>query len=67
MLFSATGMDLEIVTSHTEKDIQYYMISFTCGLENTMVQINLLTKQKQTHRPGNQTYGYYVGNWGVMN
>ena len=46
MLFSATGMDLEIVTSHTEKDIQYYMISFTCGLENTMVQINLLTKQK---------------------
>ena len=31
-----------------EKD-KYHMISLTCGTSN-MIQLNLFTKQKQTHR-----------------
>jgi len=28
------------------------------------IQINLFTKQKQTHSPRKQTYGYKRGKWG---
>ena len=30
-----------------------------------MIQINLFTKQKQTHRLRKQTYGYQREKWGV--
>ena len=47
--FSATWMDLENIMlseiSQTEKD-KYHMISLICGIQN----MNLFTKQKQTHR-----------------
>ena len=29
-----------------------------------MIQMNLLKKQKQTHRHRKQTYGYQRGKWG---
>ena len=34
-----------------------------CGIEN-MIQRNLFTKQKQTHRSRKQTYGYQWGKQG---
>ena len=54
-------MDLEIVklseVSQTEKDKS--MISLTCGIfKKKMVQINLFTKQKQSHRRRKQIYSY---------
>ena len=45
--------------SQTEKD-KYHMISLTCGIYNG-IQMNLFTKQKQTHRHRKQTYGYQRG------
>ena len=42
-------MDLEIIIlSQKEKD-KYHMISLICGIEN-ITQMNLSTKQRQTHR-----------------
>ena len=32
-----------------------------------MIQMNLFTKQKQTHRPTEQTYGYQGGRMGGKN
>ena len=32
-----------------------------------IVQMNLLTKQKETHRHRKQTYGYQRGRWGGLN
>ena len=56
-------LDLEIIilseVSQTEKD-KYHMISLTCGIWN-MTQMNLFTKQKQTHRHRKQIYGYQSG------
>ena len=52
--FAATWMDLEIIilseVRQTEKD--QYHISRTCGVlkKNEMMQMNLFTKQKSTHR-----------------
>ena len=52
MPFAATRMDLEIIIlseeSQAEKDI-YYIISML-NLKKQKMQINLFTKQKQTHR-----------------
>ena len=69
MPFAATWMDLEIVilseVGQTEKDeiIQYHLyVEFI--LKNDMIQKNLFTKQKQTHRSQNQTYSYQRGNVG---
>ena len=60
MPFSATWMDLEIITlseaSQKEKG-KYHMISLICGIYN-MTQMNLSTKQKQSHRLREQIYGY---------
>ena len=59
MPFAATWMDLEVVilseVSQTEKE-KYHMISLTC--ESKTIQMNLFTKQKQTHRFRERTYGY---------
>ena len=59
MPFAATWMDLEIIIlseiSQKEKDKQH-MISLICGIQN-MTQMNLSTKQKQTHRRREQTCG----------
>ena len=59
MPFAGTWMDLEIVirseVSQEEKD-KYHMISLTCGIQNT-TQMNISTKQKQTHRHREQTSG----------
>ena len=53
--FAATWMDLEIIilgeVSQTEK-YKYY-ITYMWNL----IQMNLFTKQKQTHRRKKQTYG----------
>ena len=66
MPFAATWMDLEIIVlsevSQKEKD-KYHMISLTCGISN-LIQMNLSTKQKQTHRHRKQTYGYPRGKGG---
>ena len=63
MPFTATGMDLEMIilteVSQTEKD-KYHMLSLICGIEN-MTQMNLSTKQKQTHRRREQTCGCQGG------
>ena len=45
--------------SKLEKD-QSYMISLICGIEK-IIQMNLFTKQKQTHRHRKQIYGYQRG------
>ena len=52
--FAETWMDLEVITlsevSQTKKD-KYHIISLTCGISfQKMIQMNLFTKQKQTHR-----------------
>ena len=61
MPFAATWMDLEMIVlsevSQKEKD-RYHMILL-------MIQTNLFTKQKQTHRLREQTYGYLGEGWEV--
>ena len=51
--FAATWMDLESVilseVNQTEKE-KYHMVPLICGSEKEMIQIKLLTKQKETHR-----------------
>ena len=63
MLFAATWLDLEIIilseVSQTEKD-KFLMISLKCRIWN-MTQMNLFTKEKQTHRHRKQTFGYQSG------
>ena len=53
-------MDLEIITlsevSQTEKD-KYYIISLIFKNLKRMIQTNLFTKYKQTHRFREQIYG----------
>ena len=66
MPFEATSMDLEIIilseVSQREED-KYHMISLTYGILKN--DINELTKQKETHRHREQTYGYQRG-WGGL-
>ena len=57
MPFAATWMQLEIITPsevNQKEEDKYHMISLLCGIEN-MAQMNLSTKQKQTHRHRDQT------------
>ena len=53
MPFAATWMDLEIIilseVSQTEKD-KYHTILLIHKTQKKMIQMNLFTKQKQTHR-----------------
>ena len=55
MPFAATWMDLEIIILLSEvsqrEEEKYHMISLICGiLKKKRIQMNLFTKQKQTHR-----------------
>ena len=56
MPFAVTWMDLGFIitsgASQTEKD--NYMMSLICGILK-MVEMNILRKQKQTHRHRKQT------------
>ena len=67
MPLAATWMDLEIIilseVSQTEKD-KYHLISLIYVESKIMIQMNLLPKQKQTHRHRKQTYGYQRGKAG---
>ena len=60
LLFSARWVDPEIIilseVSQMEKD-KYCMISLLCEIWK-IVQRNLFTEQKQTHRHRKQTYSY---------
>ena len=62
---AATWMDLEIIilseVSQREKD-KNHMIYHLCVESNKMTQMNLFTKQKQTHRHRKLTCGYQRGN-----
>ena len=64
MPLAATWMDLEIIilseVSQTKKD-KYHMISLICRILKKMIQKNLFTKQKQSHRCRKQSYGYQGG------
>ena len=66
MPFATTWMDLAIIilseVSQTKKD-KYYMISLICGILKKG-QMNLFTRQRQTHRHRKQTYGYHRGREG---
>ena len=39
------------------------MTSLTCGIQKEMIQTNLLTKQKETQRLREGTYGYQGEGW----
>ena len=53
-------MDQESVilseVSQTEEE-EYHMASLMCGIQREMIQMILLTKQKQTYRLGEEAYG----------
>ena len=53
MLFAATWIDLDIII--LSKSNKYHMISFLCEIIK-ILQMDLFTKQKQTHRHRKQTY-----------
>ena len=63
MLYSATWIQRENLTlreiSQKEKD-KHHMIPLICRILS-MEQMNLFTKQKQTHRHRGQTYGCQRG------
>ena len=61
MPFAATQMDFEIIVlSEASKD-KYHMILLTCVIRKKLIQLNLYTKQKQSHRHRKQTYSYQKG------
>ena len=65
---AATWMDLEMIIlreskSDRERKISYD-ITYMYVESKKMIQMNLFTKQKQTHRHGKQTYCYQRGKGG---
>ena len=62
MPFAATWMDLEIIIlteiSQTKTNIIWYHLYVE---SKKMIQMNLFTKQKYTHRHRKQTHGYQRG------
>ena len=56
MPFAATWMQLEIIIL-SEVRKRKTNITYMWNLKN-MIQMNIFTKQKQTHRRGESTYGY---------
>ena len=67
MAFSATWEDLEMIVlsevSQTEKDKHHLYVKS----EKRVVQVNLLTKQKETHRLRSKIGGNQRGRWGRLN
>ena len=65
MPFTATWMDLDIVILSEVSQTKTNTIWYHLYVESKkMIQINLFTKQKQTHRPRKRTYGYQRGKVG---
>ena len=66
MPLAATWMDLEIIILvKSGRERQLYDILYMWNLKKQkMIQMNLFTKQKQTHRHRKQTYGYQSGKGG---
>ena len=65
MSFAATWMDLELMLSEVKSDREgqvSYDIAYMWNLKK--IQMNLFTKQKQTHRLRKHTYGYQRGKEG---
>ena len=54
--------------SYWDRERQTHGVTYIWNLMK-MLQMNLFTKQKSTHRSWNQTYGYQRGNvaWGMIN
>ena len=63
--FAATWLDLQMIilseVSQTKTNIIWYHLYVEF---KKMIQMNLFTKQKQTHRHRKQTYGYQRGKVG---
>ena len=52
MPFATTWVDIEVVIPSEvsqEEQVKYHTVSLMCGIQ-TVTQMNLFTKQKQTHR-----------------
>ena len=63
---AATWMDLEIISLSEESQRKTNTILLTCETLK-MPQMNLFTKQKQTHRHRKHRYGYQRGSGGWIN
>ena len=56
---AATWMDLEIIIL---SEVNLRQVSYDVTRVESMIQMNLLAEQKQTHRHGAETCGYQRGN-----
>ena len=50
---------LLVKNSLNSEEDKYHMIPLTCSILKKMIQVDLFTKEKQTH--GDQVYGYQRG------
>ena len=66
MPFAETWIDPEIIIVSEERQRKTNIIRYHLYVESKkkMIQMNLFTKQKQTHIHGKQTYGYQRGKGG---
>ena len=65
MPFAVTWMDLEIIILTKVRQKKTNIIWYCLYVESKkMVQMNLFTKQKQTHKHRKQTHGYQRGKGG---
>ena len=55
-MFECVDLQVHTKQSKSDKDI-YHMISLIRAIKN-IIQMNLKTQQKQTHKHRKQTYGY---------